>query len=87
VRGTFVGLGSASTFAVLARTRFEPSAMVERVWVGGWGRGGLLWTEFWGKSLSGWRHWLVHLGGIIMVVFVLGTWWAPNVEDQTTEVA
>jgi hypothetical protein len=29
------------------------------------------WSEAWGKPSSGWSHWLVHLGGIIRVVFGL----------------
>jgi hypothetical protein len=28
---------------------------------------------------SGCRHWLLVLGGMFMVIFELGPWWAPNV--------
>jgi hypothetical protein len=53
----------------------EPSAMLERFWVGG-----RFWVEVWGRASSGWRCWLIHLGGMVRVIFKLGTRWAPNVE-------
>jgi hypothetical protein len=55
----------------------EPSTMVERMWVGG-----LFGAELCGKSSSGWRRWLNHLGGIVRDVLELGTWWAPNIGIQ-----
>jgi hypothetical protein len=56
----------------------EPSTMVEKMWVGGLFGAGLC-----GKSSSGWRRWLNHLGGIVRgVILELGTWWVPNVGIQ-----
>jgi hypothetical protein len=36
-------------------------------------------VEVCGTDSSGWRRWLVRLGGIIGVIFELITTWAPNV--------
>jgi hypothetical protein len=62
---------------------FELSAMVERIWVDGWWRGGWFWVEVSGKPSSEWRRWLTHLDGIIRVVFELRTRWTPNVGSQS----
>jgi hypothetical protein len=53
--------------------------MVGRFWVDGWWRGGLLLVDSLGGHLSWWKCWLILLGGIVKVVFELGTRWAPNV--------
>jgi hypothetical protein len=67
--------------------RSKPSAMVERVWVGGGGRDVLFWVKVWGKPSSGCKHWLVGLGGIIRVFFVLGTRWTPNIGIKQPKAA
>jgi hypothetical protein len=54
------------------------SAMVGRLWVDGWWRGGLLVDSLSGHS-SGCRRWLILLGGIARVVFEFGTLWVPNI--------
>jgi hypothetical protein len=52
--------------------------MVGRFWIDGWWRGGLLVDSLSGLS-SGCKRWLILLGGIVRVVFDLGTRWATNV--------
>jgi hypothetical protein len=47
--------------------------------VGGWWKVIWLWLEVWGKPLSRSRHSQIHLGGIIRIVFGLGTRCATNV--------
>jgi hypothetical protein len=55
----------------------EPSAMVERIWVGRW-----FGVEVWGKSSSRCKRCLNHLGGIVEVIFKLKTRWVPDVGTQ-----
>jgi hypothetical protein len=74
----WAGWWSCTSGVFLKVGRSSSSAMVERIWVDGWWRGGLSVDYCGGPSLV-YRRWLGLLGGIVRVVFKLRTRWVPNV--------